>query len=696
MHGKLGVLGLLICSAMLCLQAQSTDSLIRYWEVRIGEVRATSLPEVSEVFIDEALRSTSNKAVKGAIYMAKTNLAYDHPDYYEKALYAADRAIKIFEDLDSTKRLAEAFYAKSFLFIKEANYDSSYFYLDKSEQYYLQMNSTKRLARIELERGNISAYQSNYEKAQAHYYRALQLYEKLDDKSGMIYCFYFLGELLHNCCQQYDKAKKLYNKAAALFPQTKTSDNAMFAKVLNQLGNMYMYDKYRNLSVGLKYHYQALELLEALQQRAGPKYYHPDIAATYQMIANNLMLQKDYRKALETFQLAYQLFDERENYERFACLVAIGEAKAALSQYEQAVEAIEKSKTEFIAQRDFTNLKYANEALSKIYEQKGDYENALTHYKTYKSYNDSILDEEKVTSMRVTELNYTYGKQRELDSLEARNEQLALANELGQYKSTRNYLGIILVLVLFGAGVIYWLYYKRNQANLQLQTTNQALQEQTDIVAQQNADLATKNQENEVLLKEIHHRVKNNLQTISSLLSMQSATLTEEKAQVAIMQSQSRVQSIALIHQKLYQRDQLMGIEIKSYLDTLIQNLHNIFTIDSQRIVFHFSGKNLIFHLDAALPIALIINELLTNSFKYAFPNEAKGNVYLDLQQLDKTILIQYSDDGIGIAKNRNTQGFGTRLVNLLCLQLNGTIERLETEKGVAYQLEVKKYRLVE
>ncbi|MEM6700603.1 MAG: sensor histidine kinase, partial [Bacteroidota bacterium] len=231
--------------------------------------------------------------------------------------------------------------------------------------------------------------------------------------------------------------------------------------------------------------------------------------------------------------------------------------------------------------------------------------------------------------------------------------------------------------------------------NLQLQTTNQALQEQTEIVAQQNVDLAAKNQENEILLKEIHHRVKNNLQTIASLLSMQSATLTEEKAQSAIMQSQSRVQSIALIHQKLYQRDQLMGIEIKSYLDTLIQNLHNIFTIDSQRIVFHFSGENLIFHLDAALPIALIINELLTNSFKYAFPNEAKGNIYLDLQHINKTILIGYSDDGIGIPKNKHTQGFGTRLVNLLCLQLNGTIEQLDTEKGVAYQLKVKKYRLV-
>ncbi|MEM0991930.1 MAG: histidine kinase dimerization/phosphoacceptor domain -containing protein [Bacteroidota bacterium] len=511
----------------------------------------------------------------------------------------------------------------------------------------------------------------------------------------MVECFYDLAELLYNCCQNYEEAQKYYQKALELFNEIEGS-SMLLALTLNRLGNIAEYGTQKNLKEGLDYHYQALDIIEKRQETAGAKYFQEYVAVTYRLIGENLMLQKNYKEALKTFQLAYRLFKEKESYQRFYCLVAIGEAKAALGQYEEAIEDITKSKVEFIAQRDFTNLRYTNEVLSKIYAQKGDYEKALTHYKTYKSYNDSILDEEKVTSMRVTELNYTYEKQRALDSLEARNEQLALANELGQYKSSRNYLGIILALVLFGAGVIYWLYYKRNQANRQLQTTNQALQEQTEIVVQQNVDLAAKNQENEVLLKEIHHRVKNNLQTISSLLSMQSATLTEEKAQVAIMQSQSRVQSIALIHQKLYQRDQLMGIEIKSYLDTLIQNLHNIFTIDSQRIVFHFSGKNLIFHLDAALPIALIINELLTNSFKYAFPNEARGNVYLDLQQIDKTILIQYSDDGIGIAKSKNTKGFGTRLVNLLCLQLNGTIERLETEKGVAYRLEVKKYRLVE
>ncbi|MEM6697543.1 MAG: tetratricopeptide repeat protein, partial [Bacteroidota bacterium] len=198
-----------------------------------------------------------------------------------------------------------------------------------------------------------------------------------------------------------------------------------------------------------------------MQKTAGPKYFQEYLANTHRLIADNLMLQKNYKEALKTFQLAHQLFEEKKSYQRFSCLVAIGETKAALGQYAAAVEAIEKGKTEFIVQRDFTNLRHADEALSKIYEQKGDYGKALTHYKTYKSYNDSILDEEKVTSMRVTELNYTYKKQRELDSLETQNEQLALANELGQYKSARNYLGIILALVLFGASVIYWLYYKR-------------------------------------------------------------------------------------------------------------------------------------------------------------------------------------------------------------------------------------------
>ncbi|MEM0991928.1 MAG: histidine kinase dimerization/phosphoacceptor domain -containing protein [Bacteroidota bacterium] len=695
MRRKLGLLGLILCSVVLCLQAQSTDSLIRYWNESINEVRATSEADVAAAFIDEAIQSTLNDTVVGHLHLVSVDLVYDDPNLYEDALLSASKAINVFESLNDKEKIVEALTLRMSLFYHFEQFDSATFYLNQIEQLCHQQNDTTGVAAVERKRGAIFNAQYDYANAQIYYYKALRLYETVGDKNGIFTCLYNLGDLTYFCCQNYEEAKNYYEKALKVYPNISNIPGILSTRILNQLGKIAEVSVPIDLEAGLQYHYQALEILEEKQKLAVPKRLHGDIASTYRLIADNLMFQKNYKKALEVFEFACQAYVEPESDQYFSFLIAIGEAKAKLRRYEEAIQDAEKGRAVFIAQHDIFYIWYANKVLSDIYEQKGDYETALFYYKTYKSYSDSLLDGEKISSMRVVELNYTYEKQRALDSLEARNEQLALANELGQYKSSRNYLGIILVLVLFGAGVIYWLYYKRNQANLQLQNTNQALQEQTEIIAQQNVDLATKNQENEVLLKEIHHRVKNNLQTISSLLSMQSATLTEEKAQVAIMQSQSRVQSIALIHQKLYQRDQLMGIEIKSYLDTLIQNLHNIFTIDSQRIVFHFSGENLIFHLDAALPIALIINELLTNSFKYAFPNEARGNVYLDLQQIDKTILIQYSDDGIGIAKSKNTKGFGTRLVNLLCMQLNGTIERLKTEKGVAYQLEVKKYRLV-
>ncbi|MEN0051552.1 MAG: histidine kinase dimerization/phosphoacceptor domain -containing protein, partial [Bacteroidota bacterium] len=570
---KLGLLGMFLCTGILSLQAQSTDSLIQYWSTKINEVRATSEADVSAAFIDKAIRSTADKEVKGAIYLERINLFHDDPDYYEEAMLSADKAAALFQSTNNFEKLATAFYKKASMIIKDLNYDSVYFYLDQSEKYYRQVGAIAGIAKVELRRGTSSYLQSNYTKSQQHYYEALRLYESIGDSLGRSRCFYYLGELSYYCCQNYEDAKENHQKAIDLLPQIYTNTTIFLARTLSRLGNIAEYGTQKDLQTGLDYHYQALEKLKEIQEITGEESIQNQISGAYKQIADNLMLQKKYKEALETLGFAYQLLEERDHYDRFSYLITIGEAKGTLGQYEEAVNDIKTAIKAFTNANDLPNLRRANQTLSALYESQGEYATALAYYKIYKSYNDSLLDEGKISSMRVVELNYTYEKQRELDSLEARNEQLALANELGQYKSARNYLSIILALVLCGAGVIYWLYYNRNQANLQLQTTNQALQEQTEIVAQQNVDLATKNQENEVLLKEIHHRVKNNLQTISSLLSMQSATLMEEKAQVAIMQSQSRVQSIALIHQKLYQRDHLMGIEIKSYLDTLIQNL---------------------------------------------------------------------------------------------------------------------------
>ncbi|MEM6697544.1 MAG: tetratricopeptide repeat protein [Bacteroidota bacterium] len=262
MSRKLGLLGLVLCSAMLYLQAQSTDSLIQYWEVSIGEVRATSLPEVSEAFIDEALRSTSNPSVRGAIYMAKINLVYDHPDYYKKGLYAADSAAEIFEELGDKKGIAAAYFSRVSIMVEALDYDSTDFYLNKIEQYCREVDSRGGLADVEFKRGTIAYYQSNYAKAQAYYYEALRLYEMIGNNSGMVSCFYELGELLYNCCQNYEEAKKQYEKALEIYPQTIDKPTIFFAQILNRLGSIAQYDVQKDLKKGLDYHYQALDIIE--------------------------------------------------------------------------------------------------------------------------------------------------------------------------------------------------------------------------------------------------------------------------------------------------------------------------------------------------------------------------------------------------------------------------------------------------
>ena len=192
------------------------------------------------------------------------------------------------------------------------------------------------------------------------------------------------------------------------------------------------------------------------------------------------------------------------------------------------------------------------------------------------------------------------------------------------------------------------------------------------------AQLEMRNQENAILLKEIHHRVKNNLQVISSLLNLQSASIDDPVVRDAVRASQHRVKSMALIHQNLYQRENLDAIEMKEYMATLGESIMGTFGADRKRIQVHYEMEPLLLKVDTAVPVGLIVNELLTNALKYAFPDGKTGNirVKLALNEQEKLVL-DVSDDGVGMDPNASSanRSFGTRLVDLLRVQLDGKKE---------------------
>ncbi len=197
-------------------------------------------------------------------------------------------------------------------------------------------------------------------------------------------------------------------------------------------------------------------------------------------------------------------------------------------------------------------------------------------------------------------------------------------------------------------------------------------------------------EEKELLLKEIHHRVKNNLQIISSLLNLQSAYLKEPLSIELFKDSQYRVRAMALVHEKLYQSKNLARIDFGLYTRELTTHLLRMYGNNSNTVSLDVIADDITLDIDAAIPMGLIINELITNSLKYAFPAGQRGKISIEFRRDDghqMTLLVR--DNGVGLEKDldfRNTRSLGLQLVNNLVDQLDGMIE-LDTKGGTAFKM---------
>jgi PAS domain S-box-containing protein len=196
--------------------------------------------------------------------------------------------------------------------------------------------------------------------------------------------------------------------------------------------------------------------------------------------------------------------------------------------------------------------------------------------------------------------------------------------------------------------------------------------------------IAASLREKETLLKEIHHRVKNNMQVISSLLNLQAKKIRDKNTLEIFRESQNRVRSIALIHEKLYRSKSLSQVDFQDFLQQLAENLFLSYGVRKDLVSFTISADEIYLPIDKAIPLGLITNELLTNSLKYAFPGQCKGTISIDLQKDKENYRYTFSDDGVGFPDdvefdpgsdgNDTAQTLGLQLVIALVGQLQGTV----------------------
>ncbi|MCH8294198.1 GAF domain-containing protein [Candidatus Poribacteria bacterium] len=204
------------------------------------------------------------------------------------------------------------------------------------------------------------------------------------------------------------------------------------------------------------------------------------------------------------------------------------------------------------------------------------------------------------------------------------------------------------------------------------------------------SELQASLQEKKMLLKEIHHRVKNNLQIIASLLDLQSDLLTDPQVLSAFTESQNRIRSMALIHEQLYQSADLMRIDFGKYINDLVYSLFNAYESHSYGIISTIEVDEIPLNVDAAIPCGLILNELVSNCLKHAFPSRHHGEIHITLRpEKDGQLTLIVRDDGTGFPDNldfRETESLGLQLVCILTDQLKGSIT-LNRNRGTVFQI---------
>ncbi len=246
-------------------------------------------------------------------------------------------------------------------------------------------------------------------------------------------------------------------------------------------------------------------------------------------------------------------------------------------------------------------------------------------------------------------------------------------------------LWFLFICVIALGGVVYSV-----QHYFEQQKYNQSLKKEIDRVTKELKETETNYRE--TLLKEIHHRVKNNMQIISSLLSLQSNRETDIHLSEIIKESQNRIRSMALIHEKLYQSKKFSELDISSYVSSLIEYLKRVFLVNTAFIKVNLKIEEIYINIDVAIACGLIINELVSNSFKYAFPNNSKGTIFIEIRKQDKdALLISVKDNGVGIKDISgldDTDSLGLKLVKMLVKQHRGNV-KVSNNEGALFEIKL-------
>ncbi len=558
--------------------------------------------------------------------------------------------------------------------------DSADVYFDRTKKLMPYVEDAKYKADYFQFRGLHHRRGDELDKTMENYLEALEIYkaEKMFESEANIYNN--MGTI-YGEKENYDQALKSFERALEI---NKSLNNTRL--ISNNFGNLgrtfYEMGQY---DTAIEYYMKSLKMEEAEND-------FKDISELYNELGNTYKSKKNLTKAQYYYNLALKYHEktgdeDKTGYANIAFNVV--DYHIDKQEYEKATYYLEKIRVVL----EKKNLYHFNQQFflsqSRLDSASGNYKDAFFNYMKYKDLSDSILKVQNVDKLQELQMKYeTLEKEKQIENLNVLNK----ANELAIVrKRYQNYglWGALLFAIMIAVG-LYSRFHVKGRLNKELALRNQEVKTKNKDLTEKGLQLENALAEREVLIKEIHHRVKNNLQLITSMLNLQGAHTKNREIGKFLRRSQARISSMALVHQTLYNNKTPGMIDFKKYLEQLIEAVYKSLEFEQKSITYKIRTESIMVDIDTAINLGIVINELVYNAFKHAFVDKTSGLLEINVDKWEEYLEVNVLDNGIGISsnsKNEQNDSFGLTLVSLLIEQLDGKLKLQSDVSGTQIKI---------
>ncbi len=502
----------------------------------------------------------------------------------------------------------------------------------------LQAEAWEEISHVERRLGNNTRSFEAALKA-LNIYENKELFERQSASYVQIASNYITDEDYPTAITYLNKAKKAYKE---------TGNDWNLALTMINLGEAYRL--YNQLDSAAIYFKKAIELNNAQQNDIILGYASGNLGMVYGKVGK-------IREAKDNLEMSISILSELgDSYSTSVYMAELG----SIYKQEKEYSTAETKYHEALAIAKQANLKEqirdVSALFSSLYEEQKIYNKALIHQKQFQIYQDSLINKKNIQQIEQLKAGYEIGQ---------RETEILRLNEIGTNRK-RLTIGLFIGICLLSL-FLYLLY-----------RTNNSLSQQKELIAKREKEKA-------LLLRELNHRVKNNLQLISSLLNLQSIELSGHPAKEALVTGQYRVEALSLVHRKLYQEGVESKVELKEYVEELVLGLFHSYNIN---FAPEIKVAPITLGIDTAIPIALIINELVTNAIKYAFNNNKNPSLEVMITKVNDAIKLEIIDNGPGFTSEEQAKSnsLGIKLVTSLATQLCGELNKIE-HQGTHWKL---------